>query len=69
MPRPAIPTVVNIKTVGEGRYLKAYLSFLAGRRAMPTPSSYLLSHRPERVKLLQQWAEMLYETICSSCQR
>jgi hypothetical protein len=50
-------------TVGEGRYLKAYLQFRAGWIAQaPSPSQYTT---PEKASLLRSWADALVDQLAS----
>jgi hypothetical protein len=57
---------VHLQTAGEGRYLKAYLSYLAGWRELPpNPWHYDLSFRPDRVAMIRDYAEALAEAFVS----
>jgi hypothetical protein len=55
---------IRLQTAGEGRYLKAYLAFLAGWRDFP-PSlvHYNLSDRPERARLIRGYAHDLVKQM------
>jgi hypothetical protein len=57
-------TSIHLRTAGEGRYLKAYLEWAAGRREVaPSPWHFNLSDRPDRVERINDYAHSLIEAL------